>query len=164
MGFNAGPPVMPSAYNNNIQIFQNHDYVVIYNEMIHNARIVPLDGRQHLPIPQWSGSSLGHWEGNTLVVETINFYGQTSFPNSSPTMHLSERFTRVGPDTLNFLYTVSDPSTWTKSWTAEFPMLNSREPVYEYACHEGNHAMIGILAGARATEKAEAEAARKGSH
>jgi hypothetical protein len=152
MGFNAGPPVMPSAYNNNVQLFQNRDYVVIYNEMIHNARIVPLDGRPHSTIPQWAGSSRGHWEGDTLVVETVNFSNQTSFPNSSPTMHLVERFTRVGPNTLMYRYTVSDPSTWMKPWTVEFPMLNSHEQIYEYACHEGNHAMIGILGGARASE------------
>jgi hypothetical protein len=164
MGFNAGPPMTPAAYNNNIQIFQTRDFVVIYNEMIHNARIVPLDGRPHLPVPQWSGSSRGRWEGNTLVVETRNFYANTSFANSSPTMNLVERFTRVAPETVVYEFTVSDPNVWTRPWTVQIPMAKTSEYVYEYACHEGNHAMIGIMAGARAAEKAEAEAAKKGSN
>jgi proteasome lid subunit RPN8/RPN11 len=164
MGFNAGPPMTPSAYNNNVQIFQNRDYVVIFTEMIHTARIVPLDGRPHLPIPQWSGSSRGRWEGNTLVVETVNFYRNTSFGNSQPTLNLVEKFTRVGPNSLTYEFTIKDPNVWTKPWTAQVIMEKTQEHIYEYACHEGNHAMIGILAGARAAEKAEAEAAKKGSN
>jgi hypothetical protein len=164
MGFNAGPPMIPSAYNNNVQLIQSRDYVVIYNEMIHNARIVPIDGRAPLGIPQWSGNSVGHWDGNTLVVETANFYFQTSFANSSPHTHLVERFTRVAPDTLVYEFTVSDPTTWTKPWTVQVSMLKTNDHVYEYACHEGNHAMIGILGGARAEEKAAAENAKKGSN
>jgi hypothetical protein len=162
MGFNAGPPMMPSAYNNNFQLIQNRDYAVILTEMVHNARIVPLDGRAPLGFPQWSGSSRGHWEGDTLVVETTNFYSETSLANSSSNMHLIERFTRVAPDTLTYEFTVNDPSVWTKPWTAQVSMAKSPDMMYEYACHEGNHAIIGVLAGARADEKAAA-AAKRGS-
>ena len=153
MGFNAGPPMLPGAYNNNMQLFQTPDYVAIVTEMVHNARIVPLDGRRHLSTPQWSGSSRGRWEGETLVVETSNFHDATSFPSSSPTMHLVEKFSRVDSDTLLYEFTVSDPTTWTRSFTAQVPMRKSDEQLYEYACHEGNYAMAGLLKAARAVEK-----------
>ena len=158
LGFNSGPPMVPSAYNNNVQIFQTPDTVVILNEMVHNARIVPLDGRPHVEgdIRQWVGDSRGHWEGDTLVVETTNFLGQTSFTGSSDKLHLVERFRRVGR-TLIYEFTASDPTTWTRHWTVRIPMLQSDSPLFEYACHEGNYGMEGILTGARAAEKAATE-------
>jgi len=157
MGFNAGPPMLPGAYNNNLQLFQTRDNVAILTEMVHNARIVPLDGRPHVSVPQWSGSSRGHWDGDTLVVETKGFYQTTSFPNSSPNMHLIEKFSRIGPDTLLYEFTVSDPTTWTKPFTAQIPMRRSDQTLFEYACHEGNYGMKGILSAARTVEKAAGE-------
>ncbi len=162
-GLNAGPPMTPGAYNNNFQMFQTPGYVVILNEMIHDARVVPLDGRPHGHIRQWRGDSRGHWEGDTLVVDTINFKRETSLPNSSANTHLVERFTRTGADTLVYEFTVEDLSVWTRPWTAVVPMRMSEEPIYEYACHEGNYAMASILAGERALEKNEVEAAKKAS-
>jgi hypothetical protein len=163
VGLNAGPPMHPGAYNNNFQLFQTPQYVVILNEMVHDARIVPLDGRPHGHIRQWKGDSRGHWEGNTLVVDTINFKRETSLPNSSANVHLVERFTRTDANTLLYEFTVEDPTMWTRPWTAVVPMRKSEDLVYEYACHEGNYAMASILAGARAAEKAAEEAAKKGS-
>jgi hypothetical protein len=160
LGFNAGPPMLPSAYNNNVQVVQTRDYVVIHNEMVHNARIVPLDGRPHGSLPQWNGDSRGRWEGDTLVVETRTFSGETAFQNSSETLQLIERFTRVDADTLIYEFTVTDPSTWTKSWTAQVPMTRSDEMIFEYACHEGNYGMSNLLKGARFIEK-EADTAGK---
>jgi hypothetical protein len=153
LGFNSGPPMTPAAYNMNVQLLQTPDHVVILNEMVHNARVVPLDGRPHGKIPQWVGDSRGRWEGDTLVVETKNFYQNTSLRGSSPKMHLTERFTRVDADTLLYEFTVDDPTTWTRPWTAQIPMVRTELPMYEYACHEGNYGMTGILAGARALEK-----------
>jgi len=161
MGFNAGPPMLPSAYNNNMQLVQSKDHVAILNEMVHSARIIPLDGRPHTNIPQWSGDSRGHWEGNTLVVDTVNFNSETSLPNSSPKLHLIERFTRIAPDTLKYEFTVDDPTTWTSKWTAEILMAKNSENLYEYACHEGNYGMPNLLSAARATDKAQAAAAAK---
>ena len=163
MGSNAGPPMTPGAYNNNFQLFQNRDYVVIVNEMIHEARMIPVDGRPHGQIRQWKGDSRGHWEGDTLVVDTINFKRETNFPGSTANTHLIERFTRTGPDTLVYEFTVDDPTTWTRPFTAQIPMAKNDQPVYEYACHEGNYALPGILAGARADDKAAEEAAKKAS-
>jgi len=160
MGFNAGPPILPGAYNNNLQLFQTRDNVVILTEMVHNARIVALDGRPHVSVRQWSGSSRGHWEGETLVVETKGFYQTTSFLNSSPNMHLIEKFSRTGPDILLYEFTVTDPTTWTKPFTAQIPMRRSDETLFEYACHEGNYGIKGILSGARAVEKAAGAAAK----
>ena len=168
LGFNAGPPIVTGPYNNYLQLFQTHDYVVILNEMIHNARIVPLNGRPHLgqTIRQWSGDSRGRWEGDTLVVETTNFRDDgtgniTIRVSNDGNLHLIERFTRAGADTLLYEFTVSDPTIWTRPWTAEIPMTKSDESMYEYACHEGNYAMRGILAGARAQEKAAEDGATK---
>jgi hypothetical protein len=151
----AGPPMMPSAYNNNYQIFQAPEYVAIAVEMIHDVRIIPLNSRPHLPsnVRQWLGDSRGHWEGNTLVVETTNFTDKTKFRGSSENMHLTERFTRSDPDTILYEFTVDDPATYTKAWTAQVTMSRSQSRVYEFACHEGNYGMVGILAGARAEEK-----------
>jgi hypothetical protein len=163
MGLNAGPPMTPGPYNNNVQIFQTPDYIVIHTEMVHDARIVPLDGRPHLGIRQWKGDSRGRWEGNTLVVETRNFRRETSLPGSSANTHLIERFTRTDDDTLLYEFTVDDPTVWMRPWTAAVPMSKSEQPIYEFACHEGNYALPGILGGARADEKAAEEAAKRRS-
>jgi hypothetical protein len=130
--------------------------VAIDVEMIHDVRIIPTDGRPHLPsnIRQWMGDSRGHWEGNTLVVDTTNFTDKTRYRGSTENMHLTERFTRVDPDTILYEFTVDDPATFTKPWTAQIPMRRSKGPIYEYACHEGNYAMTGMLGGAREAEKA----------
>jgi hypothetical protein len=159
LGFNAGPPMTPSAYNNNMQIVQTRDSVVIVTEMVHDARIVPLDGRPHLPasIRRWSGDSRGRWEGDTLVVETTNFSDETSYRGSGPNLRLTERFTLASPGVLHYRFTVDDPESFTRPWTAQVSMKRSEDRIYEYACHEGNRGMYGILAGARAEERREAE-------
>ncbi len=158
VGFNAGPPMIPSAYNNNVQLFQTPDHVVILNEMVHDARIVPLDGSSHLTqnVRQLAGDSRGHWVGDTLVVETTNFTSKTSVRGSTDRLHLVERFTPVDADTLLYVFTVDDPTTFTRPWTVEVVMTRSDGKLYEYACHEGNYGMEGILAGARAEEQAAA--------
>src|SRR5580700_9490646 len=160
VGLNAGPPMTPGAYNNDFQLFQTPGYVVILNEMVHDARIIPLDGRPHGRIRQWKGDSRGHWEGNTLVVDTTNFKRETSLPGSTANMHLVERFTRTDANTLLYEFTVDEPTMWTRPWTAVVPMTKSDDPIYEYACHEGNYAMSGILAGARAADKAAADGSK----
>lgn len=160
LGLNAGPPMTPGAYNNNVQLLQTPGYVVILNEMVHSARIVPLDGRPHGTVRQWKGDSRGHWEGDTLVVDTINFKSETNVPGTSANTHLTERFTRTGPNSLLYEFTVDDPTMWTRPWTAVVPMAKGNVPVYEYACHEANYAMSGILAGAREAEKSAADAAK----
>jgi hypothetical protein len=158
LGFNSGPPMLPSAYNNNVRIVQTKDQVAILNEMVHDTRIVPLDGRPHGTVRQWTGDSRGHWEGNTLVVDTINFTDAgTGFgigASTDESFHLMERFTRRDANTLIYEFTVNDPTLWTRPWTASVPMTLSNEPMFEYACHEGNRGMVGILAGARADEAA----------
>jgi hypothetical protein len=167
MGFNSGPPMTPAAYNQNVRLVQSPGYVVILNEMIHNARIVPIDGRPHGGVRQWVGDSRGHWEGDTLVVDTTNFLRETAFNNgrSTKNLHLIERFRRVDADTLVYEFTVDDPGTWTRPWTAQMTMAKRADQLmYEYACHEGNYGLTGILAGARAKEKAAEEAAKKGSN
>jgi len=150
LGFNSGPPMTPGAYNNHVQIFQTPTLVALHNEMVHNARMVPLDGRPHLPqtVRQWVGDSRGRWEGDTLVVETRNFLRETNFRNSGPRLQLVEKFTRLDADTLQYDFTVTDPTTWTRPWTASVLMTRSADPLYEYACHEGNYGMFGILGGA----------------
>ena len=159
LGFNAGPPFTPSAYNNNMQLFQTPDHVVVVTEMVHTARIIPLDGSPHLPsnVQQWSGDSRGHWEGETLVVETTNHTDKTRWRGSTPDMRLVERFTRVDAETLLYEFTVTDPKTWTAPWTAAVPLLLNPEPMFEYASHEGNYSMGVMLAGTREEEKAAAE-------
>ena len=154
MGFNSGPPMIPSAYNNSVQIFQTPERAVIFNEMINSARMVPLDGRPHLPtrLRQWVGDSRGRWEGATLVVETTNFLRETHFEGSSANLRLVERFTRVGPDALVYEFTAADPEMWTRPWTARIPMTRTGGRIFEYACHEGNYGMVNMLAGARAGE------------
>jgi len=148
-----GPPMIPGAYNNNLAIHQNVDHVVIINEMVHEHRIVPLDGRPQVaaPIRMWMGSSRGHWQQHTLVDESTNFRPRV-FRSASDKLKLTERCTRVNRDTLVYEFTVDDPLTWTKPWTAQFPMTRIDEPVFEYACHEGNYSLPNILKGARKLE------------
>jgi len=155
LGFNAGPPMFPSAYNNNVQIVQTRNYVVIHNEMVHNARIVPLSATAAAgdKIPAWNGHSRGRWDGNTLVIETKNFKGETAFQNSTESLHLVERFTRVSRETLLYEFTVTDLTTWTRPWTAQIPMRLSDDQMYEYACHEANYGMENLLRGARFVEQ-----------
>ena len=151
----AGPPMLPGPYNNDCQIFQAPGYVVILSEMIHDARMIPLDGRPHVSrnIREWMGDPRGHWEGNTLVVDTANFTSEYSFRGSDANLHLTERFTRVSPGVIQYEFTVDDPTAFTRSWTARIPLNKTSDRVYEYACHEGNYALTDILAGARAAEK-----------
>ncbi len=152
----AGPPMVPGPYNNNVQLFQTRDHVVIANEMIHEHRMIPLDGRPHIggTIRQWMGDSRGRWDGDTLIVETTNFTNKTVFRGATEQMRLTERFTRVAADTLLYEFTIDDPATFTKPWTASIPMTRSSELIYEYACHEGNYSLEHALGGARNQEKA----------
>jgi hypothetical protein len=155
LGFNSGPPMVPSAYNNYVQIVQTRDHVVIVNEMVHNARIVDLSGRPHPPseIRYLTGDSIGRWEGETLVVDTTNFSTDGGFRAATRNLHLVERFTRVDGDTLRYEFTVEDPATWTKKWSASIPMTRTDDLMYEYACHEANYSLEGVLKGARYQEK-----------
>jgi hypothetical protein len=163
LGFNAGPPMTPGAYNNHVQIFQTAGYVVLVTEMVHDVRIIRVDGRPHLQprLRQYKGNSRGHWEGRTLVIDTTNFLRETSFRGSSADLRLIERLTRVDADTLVYEFRVEDPKTWTKPWAATVAMKKVPGPIYEYACHEGNYAMRNILSGARAQER-ELEAKQAG--
>ena len=147
-----GPPMLPASYNDLLQIFQTEDYVVIFQEMSNNdPRIVPLDGRSHLPstIRQWSGDSRGHWEGETLVVNSTRFNDKIHFNGSSEALHVVERFTRVDAETIRYEFTVEDPMAWVQSWSAQFPLMKRDGPLYEYACHEGNYDIRHILEVAR---------------
>jgi hypothetical protein len=179
VGFNAGPPIIPSGYNNNMQLFQTSDHVVVLTEMVHDARIIPLDARPRLPahMRQWRGDPRGRWDGDTLVVETTNFRpeGTGTLPldrefarqglgiSGDQNLHLTERFSRLDADTLLYEFTISDPTIWTQPWTVSLTMRRSDEGMFEYACHEGNYGMSGILSGARAGEKAPAGASQPGS-
>ncbi len=163
-------PPLPTGYNNNYQIVQTPGLVAILSEMIHEVRLIPLDGRPHMgpTIRQWFGDSRGHWEGDTLVVDTTNFtdlndLNQRIRRGSGATLHVIERFRRVDADRIDYQFTVDDPATFTKPWTATLPMAKIQVPIYEYACHEGNYGMSGILSGHRAQEKAAAGAAKTGS-
>ena len=160
----SGPPMLPTFYNNNYQLIQTHDSVMIVAEMIHDTRIIPLDGRPHENIPQWTGDSRGHWEGDTLVVETVNFNGRRGWFGTPMTeggggkrpdqkMKVIERFTRTAADILLYQFTVDDPGIFTQPWSGEIPMRAVSGPIYEYACHEGNYGMPLILTGARADEQ-----------
>jgi hypothetical protein len=149
LGFNSGPPMVSGTYNNNLQIVQTPGYVVIFNEMVHNARIIPTDGRPHGPLPRWTGDSRGRWEGETLVVETVNFRRETSLAGSTAGTRVEERFTRVDPETIDYRFTVTDPTAYARPWTAVMPLRAIDELLYEYACHEANYGMTGILRGAR---------------
>lgn len=156
--------MLPGAYNNNYQILQSSDYVVILAEMIHDARIIPLDGRPHLNsnVRQWMGDSRGRWEGTTLVVDTTNFTDKTNYRGSAENLHLVERFTRVDANTLNYEVTIEDPTTFVRPWTIALPATATDGQMYEYACHEGNYGMSNLLSGSRAKER-ELEAAGKGA-
>jgi hypothetical protein len=147
--------MLPGAYNNNLQILQTRDYVLLISEMIHDARVVPLDGRPHAPatIRSWTGDPRGHWDGDTLVVDSTNFSERSNFRGSRAGLHLVERFRRVDAQTLEYSFTVEDPSTWTRPWTVQFPMAKSSGDIYEYACHEGNYGLQNILKAGRATDK-----------
>ncbi len=155
--------MLPQPYNNNYQVYQTPGHVVIIAEMIHDARIIPLDGRSHLPknVRQWMGDPVGRWEGDTLVVETTNFTDKTNYRGSGENLRIVERFTRLADGILNYEVTVDDPTTFTKPWTAALPATRSDGEIYEYACHEANYGLEGILRGARAQEKVAAEAAKK---
>ncbi len=158
LGFNSGPPMTPGGYNQNVQLFQTPNYVVLLNEMVHSSRVIPLDGRDHISdnVRQWMGDSRGHWEGNTLVVETTNFLRETSFRNGVTTsdLKLVEKFTRTDAGTLMYDVTVEDPNTWSRPWSYRIPMRANDMPIFEYACHEGNYGLENILAGAREKEAA----------
>ena len=161
LGFNAGPPMTSGSYNNNVHILQIPGYVVILNEMVHNARIIPIDddAPRH-DLRQWSGESRGRWEGETFVVETYNFIRETSLRGSSKDTHVVERFRRVDPDTVMYEFTVQDPTNLTDSWTALMPLRRTDGPLFEYACHEGNIGMHGIMAGARNKDTQRVDTAR----
>jgi hypothetical protein len=155
-----GPPMLAGAYNNNYQIVQTPGYVMILVEMIHDVRIIPVDGRPQLPsrLRQWTGSYRGRWDGDTLVVESTNFNGKNPFQGSSEQLKLTERFTRIDENTIRYQFTVDDPGTWTRPWSAEVPWAKTIGPLFEHACHEGNYGLSNILAGARLEEKQAAEA------
>ena len=160
IGFSStsGPPILPTYFYNNLhQIVQTPDTVMILTEMVHDARVIRLNA-QHAPktVRKWLGDSVGRWEGDTLVVDTTNFSDKTRFRGSSENLHVVERFTRTGPKTLRYQFTIDDPTTWTKPWTAEYTWPATNGLIYEYACHEGNYALGNILRGARQKERDEA--------
>jgi hypothetical protein len=151
------PPMLPGPYNGNYEIVQTPGYVMILIEMMHDVRIIPLDGSPHLPanVRLWMGDSRGHWEGETLVVDTTNFTDKTKYLGTGEDLHVIERFTRVDAKTILYSFTIDDPATFLKPWTAEVPFVATPGPVYEYACHEGNYALRNILMGARAEENGQ---------
>jgi len=160
LGFNstAGPPSLPNYFYNNLkQIVQTRDSVVILNEMVHDARVIRIGGK-HLPptIRNWMGDSIGWWEGDTLVVDTTNFTAKTQFNGSSDQLHVIERIRRADANTLVYRFTIEDPATWDRAWTGEYPWVATKDNLYEYACHEGNHAMGNMLKGARLKEAEDA--------
>lgn len=177
VGFNAGPPLIPSAYNNNIRIVQAPGYIVLFTEMIHDARVIAMDGNPHLPkdIEKWSGDSRGRWEQDTLVIETSNFTDKTpvyqlpinlrdlsmnGVVGRGKDFHLIERITRISDSRLLYEYTIDDPNSFAKPFTVAIPMKATEDQMFEYACHEGNYAMAGMLNGARTLEKEAAIAAQ----
>jgi hypothetical protein len=154
-------PMLPGAGEGNLlQIVQGPGYVALLHEIDHSTRVIPTDGRPHIPqnIREWQGDSVGHWEGNTLVIDTTNFTARSAFRGSGEKLHLVERFTRTADDAVTYQFTAEDPTTWAKPWTAEIPMTKTQGPVYEWACHEGNTMISTILRGARVQEE---EAAKK---
>jgi hypothetical protein len=165
-GSTSGPPALPDyMYNNLHQIVETPDSVMILTEMVHDARIVRMNS-QHLPqnIRKWMGDSIGHWEGDTLVVDTTNFTTKTHFRGSTENLHVVEHFTRTGPRSLLYKFTIEDPATWVRPWTGEMTWPLTDQHIYEYACHEANYALADILSGARARDKEQAEAAAKAKH
>ncbi len=154
-GSTSGPPMLPALYNSNYQIVQTPTSVMILVEMVHDVRVVRMGGT-HVgkDVHRWLGDSIGHWEGDTLVVDTTNFTDQTAFRGSTGNLHVIERFSRVGANTLLYRATIDDPSTFTRQWTMEYPFVASAGPIFEYACHEGNYAMPDILGGARKSDGA----------
>jgi hypothetical protein len=162
-GSTSGPPALPDYFYNNLhQIVQTPDSILILTEMVHDARIVRMNA-QHLPqtIRKWLGDSVGHWDGDTLVVDTTNFNDQTRFHGSTDNLHVVERFSRLDAKTLLYRFTVEDPATWDRPWTGEYAWPATSEPIYEYACHEANYALEDILRGARVREAEAAEKAKK---
>jgi hypothetical protein len=158
-GSSSGPPMLPVLYNNNYQIVQTPGNIVILVEMVHDARIIRMNGTHAPPsVRQWFGDSIGKWDGDTLVVDTTNFTDKTRFRGSSENLHVVERFTRTDQNTILYRVTLDDPTTFSKAWTVEYPFVATKGPIYEYACHEGNYAMGDILGGAR---KADAEKEKK---
>lgn len=163
LSFNNATPMLPTAYNNDYEIVQDKGFVAIDVEMVHQIRRVPLDGSPHLPsnIRQWGGDSRGHWEGDTLVIDTTNFQKDFSFRGSDENLHLIERLTRTDPDTIIYRFTIDDPTAFTQPWTGEIPFVKSQGLLYEYACHEGNEGLRGVLSSARADEKRAAQARKE---
>lgn len=151
-GFVGGPPMIPGSYNNNMQLVQTKDHVMILNEMVHTARIIPLDAEHSTKQLKWEGDSVAHWEGDTLVIDTRGFYHDYNLRGMSDQAIITERITRLDADTLDYDFTVEDPLSWDVTWSGKVPMRRAADPVYEYACHEGNHGLAGILAGWRRYE------------
>jgi hypothetical protein len=152
MSGGAGPPMIPGAYNNNIQLVQTKNHIMIVNEMIHRARIIRLDSEHHAKQLKWDGDSIASWDGDDLLIHTQHFYYEQNSRGSSPSMTLTERFSWVGENTLEYDFTIEDPLTWDQPWSAKVPIRRTDMPLYEYACHEGNHGLAGILAGWRRYE------------
>jgi len=154
-----GPPMMPPPYNDILQIIQTKDNVVVYRELATSPRIIPTSARPHIPgdLRQWNGDSRGRWEGNTLVVDTANFNDRNTFQGATSALHVIERFTRVSADRVLYQFTVEDPATWTRPWTVEIPMMQTKGPLFEYACHEGNYGMANTMRGARVADQEAAE-------
>jgi len=157
-----GSPQLIAGYQSYTQILQTSNSVIILSEMIHDARVIPLDRRPHVPstVQQWLGDSRGHWEGDTLVVDSTNYKPKSFMSASSEKLHVIERFSRTGPESLKYEISIDDPGTWTKPWSLMIPLKQSANPIYEYACHEGNVGLAGILAGARAEEAAAGSGSR----
>lgn len=151
-GFNAGPPMIPGAYNNNMQIVQTKDHIVILNEMVHTARIIRLDSEHNTKQLKWEGDSVAHWENDELVIHTQHFFKDYNYRGMSGDAVIHERFRWVDSDTLEYDFTIDDPRSWDVTWSAKVPMRRTEDPLYEYACHEGNHGLPGILAGWRRYE------------
>ena len=151
-GFVAGPPMIPGSYNNNMQLVQTKDHIMILNEMVHSARIIRLDSEHNTKQLKWEGDSVAHWEGDELVIHTQHFYHDYNLRGMSDQAVIEERFTWVDKDTLQYDFTVTDDQMWDVSWSGKVPMRRAADPVYEYACHEGNHGLAGILAGWRRYE------------
>ena len=160
MGSNSGPPMRPGSYNNNVMILQAPGYVALVNEHIHNTRIIPVDRGSHGDIRQWVGDARGRYEGDSLIVETRHFREATNFTGSSQDTTLVERFTRVDPDTVMYDFTIEDPNNYTRPWTVAIPFRRTDGPLYEYACHEGNYGLTGIMAGARRLNTQPVEGSR----